>query len=176
MSEYDVEREFDLLHAIFGDKARRTADEICEPAIQNRQFDLDGVRDIYSTLDQYTIELITLRFGLDGSSPMSIVQVANHVGMSAERVLGVINQVLKSAFQRHMSPEEQRADNFMWSLTQAERKILHAHLGYKDPGGRDMTDAYLAKWFNVSEDQIGPARNSILRRLAAAGLTVDQLR
>ena len=125
MSEYDVEREFDLLRAIFGDGALRTADEICEPAIQNRQFDLDGVRDICSTLDLYTIELITLRFGLDGSSPMSIVQVANRVGMSAERVLGVINQVLKSAFQRHMSPEEQMADNLLWSPTQFKHKILH---------------------------------------------------
>ncbi len=56
--------------------------------------ELDILRNLMDSIDQREAQILRLRFGLDGSQPLTLKQVAEDVGISRERVRQIVDEAL----------------------------------------------------------------------------------
>ncbi len=56
--------------------------------------ELEILRNLMDSIDQREAQILRLRFGLDGSQPLTLKQVAEEVGISRERVRQIVDEAL----------------------------------------------------------------------------------
>jgi RNA polymerase primary sigma factor len=56
--------------------------------------ELVTIRKLLEAIDEREATVLRLRFGLDGSEPLTLKQIADHVGISRERVRQVVDEAL----------------------------------------------------------------------------------
>ena len=65
--------------------------------------DLSMLRKLLETIDERDAEILRLRFGLDGQQPMTLKEIAQHVGISRERVRQLVEESLARLHERMTS-------------------------------------------------------------------------
>lgn len=66
--------------------------------------ELDCLRRLMSSIDDREARVLRLRFGLDGSEPMTLKQIAEDMGMSRERIRQIVDESL-TKLNHQMSSE-----------------------------------------------------------------------
>lgn len=88
-SPRDINGEAVGLEGIVADYRGTTADE---QSLRNEE--LSTLRSLMETIDDREAEILRLRFGLDGSEPLTLKEIAGEVGISRERVRQIIEESL----------------------------------------------------------------------------------
>ncbi len=65
-----------------------------------REEELGILRRLMETIDDREAEILRLRFGLDGSEPLTLKEIASEVGISRERVRQIIEESLERLNER----------------------------------------------------------------------------
>ena len=56
--------------------------------------ELETLRRLMETIDEREARVLRLRFGLDGTEPLTLKQIAEEVGVSRERVRQIVDEAL----------------------------------------------------------------------------------
>lgn len=59
-----------------------------------RQDEVDTLRKLLDAIDEREAEILRLRFGLDGQTPLTLKEISDAVGLSRERVRQVVDEAL----------------------------------------------------------------------------------
>jgi len=62
--------------------------------------ELNILRRLMETIDDREARILRLRFGLDGQEPLTLKQIADHVGISRERVRQIVEEALERLHER----------------------------------------------------------------------------
>ncbi len=62
--------------------------------------ELGILRRLMETIDDREAKILRLRFGLDGQEPLTLKQIADHVGISRERVRQIVEEALERLHER----------------------------------------------------------------------------
>jgi RNA polymerase primary sigma factor len=65
-----------------------------------RDQELDTLRRLLETIDDREASILRLRFGLDGSEPLTLKQIAEEIGISRERVRQIVDESLAKLNER----------------------------------------------------------------------------
>ncbi|MEQ8770410.1 MAG: sigma-70 family RNA polymerase sigma factor [Phycisphaerales bacterium] len=65
-----------------------------------RTEELEVLRKLLETIDDREAEILRMRFGLDGSEPLTLKEIAGEVGISRERVRQVVEESLNKLHER----------------------------------------------------------------------------
>jgi DNA-directed RNA polymerase sigma subunit (sigma70/sigma32) len=154
---------FDMLTSIYGAKARRIKDEAIEPPIKNREFDIEALEAIIPTLDVFSQEVVISRFGLGESEPRSVFQVASQLGLTPEKVFGLVNQALRTAMESTVGSEELAELRIMESLVTKEERWIMANYFKKQ---NTKTDEEIGIPYSLSSDDVNQIRLNVLGRIS----------
>ena len=99
-SPRDINGEAVGLEGIVADYRGTTADEQ-----SLRAEELSTLRRLMETIDDREAEILRLRFGLDGSEPLTLKEIAGEVGISRERVRQIIEESLDRLNERLNDPK-----------------------------------------------------------------------
>jgi len=163
-----IVEEHRMLVAIFGDKALRIKDEPFSFPIPNNQFDLKNLANIIEDLDPYSQEVVRNRFGLAGTEPKSIFQVAEELGLSPQRVLSVVNQALKRTHINTMTGEEARAFYFLQTLRGFKERVVMGNFLSDDD---HRSDQEIGRLTQLSVDEINQIKERLIPRWNAFELS-----
>lgn len=65
-----------------------------------RENELEILRRLMESIDEREAEILRLRFGLDGSPPLTLKQIADEIGISRERVRQIVDEALTKLNQQ----------------------------------------------------------------------------